>query len=308
MSQFLNNSTAADDVLTEATATGATSPGNAASGLYYTGVFILALALGVGIGVLLVNYSPFDRHTLMLVGVMLIGGALGGGVNYFFARADDPSKASAVSSIFVGLVAALLVPLLLRMLSSDLLTNSRTDPFAVLVFLGFCLLAAIASRAFITTLTDRLLQQVREVGEKAEAAVATATQADNKAEQAQTDVAEVKSDVAPIVENATEVDPEDDAEPQEEAAPQAGGMRSRGFTRSVNPLGENERRVLDALHDATVVLRSFSGLQRDSGLDAGELQATLDRLRALGMVGSSTRVGGAARWYIKTAGRKALRG
>lgn len=315
MSQLFDNPTPTVDTVTDATAadaavTGATSAVRNARGLYSIGIFILALALGISIGVLIVKRSPFDAHTLMLLAVMLIGGVLGGVVNYFFARDDDSAKASAVSSIFVGIVAALLVPLLLRMLSSDLLTNSRTDPFAVLIFLGFCLLAAVASRAFITTLTDRLIEQVKEVGKTADAARKTANQAREKAEEAKTDVDEVKSDVAPIVENATEVDvePDDDAAPQEDEQPVEGGTRSRGFRRrSVSLLNEQERRVLDALHDPTVVRRTFNGLKRDTGLDAAELQATLDRLKAQGMVGDATGREGTTLWYIMTAGRKALR-
>ena len=86
------------------------------------------------------------------ISVMIAAGALGGVVNYFLNRKNDPEGSSIGKSITVGIGAALLVPLFLNMISSNLtemIRGSSTTPAdlsKILVFAGFCLIAAISSR------------------------------------------------------------------------------------------------------------------------------------------------------------------
>jgi DNA-binding MarR family transcriptional regulator len=67
----------------------------------------------------------------------------------------------------IGIAASFLVPLFLQMISSDLLQRGASDHLALFVFAGFCLIAAISSKAFIRTLSEQVLKEVRAA--KAEA-------------------------------------------------------------------------------------------------------------------------------------------
>ena len=88
---------------------------------------------------------------------MAVAGVLGGSVNVALS-AEIPSKRTWFMSILAGVAASLLIATFLRTLSSNILSNimnpknsmSYVSP-DLLVFGGFCLLAAISSKAFIQT-------------------------------------------------------------------------------------------------------------------------------------------------------------
>src|SRR5262247_1390247 len=97
-----------------------------------------------------------------LVLVMIGAGVLGGFINYYLNRHDQTCKHTAREYVVIGVGAALLVPLFLNMISSNLLERSETDTKALLVILGFCLVGAISSKAFIQTLSDQILKKAQE--------------------------------------------------------------------------------------------------------------------------------------------------
>jgi hypothetical protein len=129
-----------------------------------------------------------------LIGIIVLGGVAGGVANFLIGLDQpDPNGGApptpAVSSwlrlwrsVFVGVVAAFLVPLLLNMVSSELLKNAATDLLSRFVLLGFCLAAAISSTAFIRTMTDRVLNLAREAKADAAKAQAEAADANRKAD------------------------------------------------------------------------------------------------------------------------------
>jgi hypothetical protein len=96
---------------------------------------------------------------------MLITGAFGGVVNYLHSfdvnEPDSEIKNKCIKYILSGICASFLVPAFLKMIASNLITNPKDEDY--LVFIGFCLIAAIFSRKFIFTIGERILEQVKKV-------------------------------------------------------------------------------------------------------------------------------------------------
>lgn len=102
----------------------------------------------------------FDIHLIILLLIMLVSGAFGGFLNYLnnfdTTAKENGSKKVKYNFILLGIGAAFLVPLFLKMISSNII--SGTDNLDYLIFAGFCLIAAIFSRRFISSIGDRILE------------------------------------------------------------------------------------------------------------------------------------------------------
>jgi len=126
---------------------------------------------------------------IVILTTMLGAGVLGGAINTILSRSlppkdGEPPLPGLVAHIVLGVGAALIIPLFLSMISSglvgDLAKGSELTPelFAkLLVLAGFCLLAAISSRAFLQSMTQRLLREVAEAKRIARDAKEDAAQA-----------------------------------------------------------------------------------------------------------------------------------
>jgi len=105
-------------------------------------------------------------HIFTLVVIMIISGAFGGYLNYlhcFDMNAEDQNKRKTLKYILLGIGATFLVPTFLNMIRSDLI--KETEPFDnnnYLIFTGFCLIASIFSRRFITTIGEKILETARK--------------------------------------------------------------------------------------------------------------------------------------------------
>ncbi len=132
--------------------------------------------------------------------IMVAAGFLGGSVATGLS-ADDRNWTSWRWNLLIGLGAALLVPLFLQTVSSSLLKDllkpqdGVQSPIDLLIFSGFALLAAISARGFITTLSDRVLREVKEAKEKAREAGSKADEARSKADEAKSEVTQAKSEL-----------------------------------------------------------------------------------------------------------------
>ncbi len=128
-------------------------------------------------------------YVVLLLVIALAIGAFGGFVNYLILtnekKSTDNENAEAsgkflpqwVRHIFLGIAAALLVPLFLHTISSQLLSNAHENYLLLLVFAGFCLVAAMSAKTFITTLSSKVLQEAQEAKDKAQRAEAKAENA-----------------------------------------------------------------------------------------------------------------------------------
>jgi hypothetical protein len=220
-----------------------------------------------------------------LLMVMLLAGCFGGIINYFLALKGDPENTNIWKSLTVGVGASFLVPLFLNMISSNLIDTikgtggSTGDQTKLLVFAGFCLVAAISSTAFIRTLSDRILSE-------AKAARKEAGEAKIEAAQAKDDVLEVQATIDPIVDKETEPEPAPD---QNAALALSGG------------LSENERKILDAFARSKYTHRTLGGLSRDTGIEKEEIEILLQDLVSKGLVGKRESKNG-LRWFITQKG------
>jgi uncharacterized membrane protein YeaQ/YmgE (transglycosylase-associated protein family) len=227
-----------------------------------------------------------DTYTWLPVIIMIVAGILGGTINNFLASdaGSDGNKLNVWRSVVIGIGAALLVPLFLNMISSNLMSDvvgSKEKPGdfgKALVFLGFCLVAAISSRAFIQTISDRLLNEVKK----------TATEAKLEAQDAQTKVGQVVDLV---------VEPDEPSAKTEPITAQA---------TQAAPLTDDEKKILDALADGRWLLRSTTGVINDSKVNPAEIDDLLGKLGNKGFVGQTKSPGG-VRWYITSEGREAIK-
>lgn len=159
--------------------------------------------------------QPFTdwSYIFLLISIILIFGALGGWVNHLLnrgeetinSRKDDSSNLLTINNlkgngwsqpIIIGIAAAFLVPLFLQTISSQLLKEGYSNYLSLLVFAGFCLVAAISSKAFINTLSDKILQTAKEAKIVAREAKNESEKAKDTSETAQKTAAEAKENSA----------------------------------------------------------------------------------------------------------------
>ncbi len=80
---------------------------------------------------------------------MVLSGVLAGTASYFLMENQRPPVAKTIFRYWLlGISAALIVPLFLKIVSSDLLTPALENPINLLVFNGICLIFAFAACRF----------------------------------------------------------------------------------------------------------------------------------------------------------------
>lgn len=132
------------------------------------------------------------NHIFILATVMLLAGIFGGLVNYYLYGDNDPEATSLPRCLVVGVGASFLVPVILDLVSSELILETQGDPSRLLIFTGFCLISAIASRFFITNVSDRILSEARNAKERSETV--------------QHDLRIIKNELLPLIDTETEQD------------------------------------------------------------------------------------------------------
>jgi hypothetical protein len=99
---------------------------------------------------------------------MVASGAFGGFLNYLHnfdtTENEKKNKLGKYKYIFLGIGAAFLVPVFLKMIASDLIKPDpkNFDNICYLIFAGFCLIAAIFSKRFITTIGEKILEKAEK--------------------------------------------------------------------------------------------------------------------------------------------------
>ena len=210
---------------------------------------------------------PYEIFVILLI--IVLGGSLGGLVSAFISEDADVTWAFCLRRMVIGLGAAFLVPLFLNMISSNLLEQAKTTPSAYLIFGGFCIISAVSSKVFISSISDRLIRQVKEVEEKLRA---------------------VKESVEPIL--IKEKEPETRAQFATRSEPQS-------------PVSESERSILQALNNGAYSMRTLDGIAKDMSLDFNVVSGYISQLQARGL--ASKIVGDDKRsfWYLTQLGKMA---
>ncbi len=205
--------------------------------------------------------------SIALISLIIIGAGLVGGVaNYHRFETNQLYSGFALrKSLLVGLVAAATIPLFLRMLSSDLLSQAATDPINYFVFAGFCLIAAFYSSRFLQTIGDQVLRELEEVKRKTE--IVAAETAENTA----------KVDV--VVDDLT-----DKADAPEKDTAGERNIGTRGLEDIPDEYANPQDRILSALANDKYSFRTLAGIAKECQMEKGETAALIEALRAGGLV------------------------
>ncbi|WP_428241636.1 YEATS-associated helix-containing protein [Gynuella sp.] len=217
------------------------------------------------------------NHIFILIAVMLLAGVFGGLVNFYLQGQHDPDTTSLPRSLVVGVGASFLVPVLLDLVNSELILESQGDPSRLLIFTGFCLIAAIASRFFIVNVSDRILSEAHSAKESAE--------------RLQHDLRIIQNNLMPLIETETE--------------------QESGVDDNLGPLAPEDEldvttaNVLKTLGSGRYIFRSLAGLCHETNTDESTMVKTLNIMVARNLAGRTMGKKG-MRWHITEKGRRAL--
>ncbi len=153
--------------------------------------------------------------------------------------------------------------------------ESQGDPSGMLIFAGFCLIAAWASRFAMTTVTKRIIQETH--------------MARSRTDELMIELRLIQRELEPLLEMETESDDGAEATP---LAPE-------------EELDVTTANVLTALGNGRYIFRSLKGLCDETGLDEHTLGKTLSIIVARDLGGKILGKKG-TRWFISQKGRKSL--
>ncbi len=217
------------------------------------------------------------NHIFILAAVMSIAGVFGGLINYYQLTQERDDEAALPRCIVLGIGAAFLVPVILFFVQSDLILEIQDDPSRLLIYTGFCLIVAIASRLVLTSTPKRILREAQV--------------ARSQVESMQHELRVMQEELLPLLDTETEQDTDIDD--------------------NAGPLNPNEEldiaasKVLKTLGVGRHIYRSMAGLCREAGADESTIQKSLNVLVSRQLAGKlNTRKG--VRWYLTEKGRRAL--
>lgn len=222
----------------------------------------------------------------LVVPIMLVSGIVGGLINSYMAEPEAERPLAWWQHVVVGVGAAFVVPVFLNMISSNLILEVNGDLSdskglsRLLVLAGFCLLAAVSSRAFIRSLTDRVLKEVSAAKEVAKEAKQQAAKAEAIAELT------VEPDMQSTAELMAASGPDDQQAPP--------------------VLAQKEKEVLQAMVKSSFSMRSIAGISKDTGIPKDQVNVSISALLDKGLIAEGTNKEGQLRWYPTAKGRAAV--
>ena len=101
-----------------------------------------------------------ENHMMILIGIMLVSGIFGGIVNCYRSTDSQEGSDCFQKHLALGIAASFTVPLFLKLIGSSLLTEPEVA-LGYLEFGGFCLIAALSSKAFIEKISNRLITDLQ---------------------------------------------------------------------------------------------------------------------------------------------------
>jgi len=234
-----------------------------------------------------------------LLAVLLMCGILGGMIGFLGEITGGKNKSWPLfwQYFLLGIAASFIVPLFLNTISSTLVVDALSSKPAdatgkLLVIAGFCLVAAISSRAFIDRISQKLLQEVNDVKQELNEARREVTETRRIAEGA-----DEKADLV--------------VEPDEPMTfPRVSSVMSterRSHQPRTDELDENMCTVLHAVYNSTFSTRAFSGIANDTGLPEVALKETIEKLVGESLLEKKTTTKGYERWSLTGEGRAEAR-
>ena len=108
-----------------------------------------------------------ESYIILIVGIMVISGVLGGMASALLsARGDQLFLSLIFKHTLIGVVSALTVPLLLNMLSGDLLESGQTKPLKLFTLSGLCVIFAVFSTRFLERIYGSQLKDEGHYGQE----------------------------------------------------------------------------------------------------------------------------------------------
>lgn len=208
---------------------------------------------------------------LILTFVMLIAGVFGGLVNFYLLNQNNRDTVAMIRSVVVGVGAAFLVPVVLDLVGSSLVSQSQNDPSQLLIYTGLCLIASIASRLVVTNKLDRSLM--------------AADSAKNEVEKLTTRFKLLEQTLAPLIETETEM--EISAEEKQE---------------QLDSLDVAATQVLKALGNGRYIFRTQTSILKELDLVDSDILKSLNILLSKGLAGKVNSNWG-LRWHLTERGR-----
>jgi len=102
-------------------------------------------------------------YAVIIVLIILLSGLIGGLASYYLNESEEISM---LKSFVLGVVASILVPLFLNMISINLLYEAQRQIDKIFIFAGFCVLASVFSKNFLENMYNKVLQQVGNIGKQ----------------------------------------------------------------------------------------------------------------------------------------------
>lgn len=208
---------------------------------------------------------------LVLTFVMLVAGVFGGLVNFYLLNQNNRDTTAMLRSVVVGVGAAFLVPVLLDLVGSSIVTQSQNDPGQLLIYIGLCLIAAIASRVVVTNKLDRTLL--------------AADSAKSGVEDLRVQVKQLQQSILPLIETETEMELARD-EVQE----------------LLDSLDVASTQVLKALGTGRYIFRTQESLLKELELEDNDIIKSLNVLMTKGLT-SKVNSSWGLRWHLTERGR-----
>lgn len=217
---------------------------------------------------------------------MLLAGVLGGLINSFIADPKTETPPVWWKHIVLGVGAAFIVPVFLNMISSKLIAEIEAPPIDaqnlanLLILAGFCLVAAVSSRTFIGSITEKVLQQVAAAKRTADEAKKLAASAEGMAA-----LAAPSDDAEDAVHEPVSSTPAN--------APKAHDVR----------VSDAEGKTLLAMISSGKSMRSITGIAEDAAIPKDQVSAAISSLIAKDLVAQGKNSDGKPRWYATPEGR-----
>ena len=194
-----------------------------------------------------------DKLVLCILS-MLIAGAFGGFV-FGINQKDDKNLFSVLTHTITGILGGFIIPLLLQLISSDILSWVTLPDFEIqkyLIFVAFCGLGGFSSNSLLPAISNKLLNQLQEVK--------------NEATTANRKVDEIQQLISEPEENENELQKKMDN----------------------GNISEDEEKIIKALSSSKYYLRSISGIKKDTNLDNEILTDKLNEMQKKKIIGSKT--------------------
>ncbi len=219
----------------------------------------------------------FDGFMVILLGVMLLAGMLGGLANYYLSERYANGSREVGKYVVLGIVASLIVPLLLNMLSSNLIAQARVNPVDLYVFAGVCLIFVVLTRRWFENLAQKLLNQVQAV---------------------QDEVSQIKSLQSLAEKTAPELESLPRVESEITASPEA--------AQELTKLSYNDIELMRAVSDGRYAYGNISGIAGDSGLSKDFINERLVVLKQLGLLELKINEKNVLHWFLAPKGKQFL--